>query len=105
MTESNLTEALLLQSYRLIHQDFVDNSQYWLSDDANTRLDVHFNAGLVSKVYKLEFTTLQLSSPEGTGMTRLKYRNGVYTLKAASKFDPLQPSRTIKLSITAGLSE
>lgn len=105
LTESDLTTALLEEDYTLIHQDLVDNSRYWLSSDGNIRLDVQFNAGLVSKVNKLEFTALQLSNPEGTGLSRLKYRNGVYTLKAASKFDPLQPSRTIKLSITAGLSQ
>lgn len=105
LTENALSAALLSEDYTLIHQDLVDNSQYWLSHEGNTRLDVHFNAGFVSKVNKLEFTNLQLSSAEGTGLTRLKYRNGVYTLKAASRFDPLQPSRTIKLSITAKLSE
>jgi hypothetical protein len=105
LTENALTAALLLEDYTLIYQDTVDNSQYWLSSGGNTRLDIHFNAGLVSKVNKLEFTKLELSNPEGTGLSRLKYRNGIYTLKAASRFDPLQPSRTIKLSITAGLSE
>ena len=105
LTESELTTALLEEGYTLIHQDLVDNSRYWLSSNGGTRLDVHFNAGLVSKVNKLEFTALQLSSTEGTGLSRLKYRSGIYTLKAASRFDPLQPSRTIKLSVTAGLSE
>lgn len=105
LTENSLTAVLSSLNYTLIHRDLVDNSQYWLLSGGDTRLDVHFNAGLVDKVYKLQFTTLRLSNTEGSGLSRLKYRDGLYILKAASKFDPLQPSKTIKLSATACLLE
>lgn len=98
LSETQVVTLLNAQGYSKIYEDPVDNLHYWVSPNNNHRLEITFSNDKVIKALNLSLTTLTLNLV-GDGLSRLKLKNGIYSLKAAGRPDPLQPSRTVRLNV------
>lgn len=100
LSDEDLVEELLSKSYSKIYEDPVNNLQYWLSADNTYRLDITLSDNKVISAERFALNILTLSMV-GEGQSRLKLTNGIYSLKAARRLDPLQPSKTVRLNVRA----
>jgi hypothetical protein len=100
LSEEDLVSDLNSLNYSKIYEDPVDGLQYWISVDNDYRLDITLSNGVVTLAVKNTLNVLTLDMV-GEGQSRLKFKNGIYSLKAAGRPDLLQPSRTVRLNIRA----